>query len=129
RVGVAESGPHRSAGGLVGGRPVFLAEPLHPPGRVHELLLAGEIRVALGANFDVDQGYGRARDEAVAARALDRGPLIRGVNPGFQASHPCLEVERHEAWKYNWHHELAASVRSCAELAADVSLPVPIPEP
>src|SRR2546426_3744383 len=31
---------------------------------------AGEVRVALGANLDVDQGHGRARDEAVAARAL-----------------------------------------------------------
>src|SRR6266568_817809 len=86
RERLAESGLHRSAGGLVG--PVFLAEPLHPPGRIHQLLPAGEVRGALGADFDVNHGHRRARHEAVAARALHGGPLIRGVNPGFQAPHP-----------------------------------------
>src|SRR4029077_20231394 len=81
RERLAESGLHGSACGLLG--PVFLAETLHPPGRVHELLLAGVVRVALGANLDMNHGHGGARDEVVAARALHGGPAIGRVYPGF----------------------------------------------
>src|ERR1700694_572895 len=72
---------------------VLLAEPLHPSGGVHELLLSREEGMAGGADFDVDDGRRRARDEAIAARALHAGPLIFGVNSGFHCSHPCLKVE------------------------------------
>src|ERR1700679_1024589 len=34
---------------------VFLLEPLDAPGRIHELLLAGEKRVAVRADFHLDQ--------------------------------------------------------------------------
>src|SRR5436309_186711 len=84
RERLAESDLHALACGLLG--PVFLAETLHPPGRIHQLLLAGEIRVALGADLDMNHGHGGARDEVVAARALHGGPLIGGVNPGFHCT-------------------------------------------
>ena len=86
RERLAESRLHGSAGRLV--RPVFLTEPLHTAGRVDQLLLAGEERVALGADFDVDHGDRGARDEAVAARALHGCSLIGRMNPGFHCSHP-----------------------------------------
>src|SRR6185295_9368501 len=92
RERLAESGLQRSApfGSRPGrrGRPgrVLLAEPLHTPGGVHQLLLPREVRVAAGADFDVDRGHGGPRHEVIAAGALDRGALISGVNPGFHSS-------------------------------------------
>src|SRR6266516_1241925 len=84
RERLAESGLHALACGLLG--PVFLAETLHPPGRIHQLLLAGEVRVALGADLDMNHGHGGTRDEVVAARALHGGPPIDGVNPRFHCT-------------------------------------------
>ena len=43
-----------------GSRLVLPAEPVDPAGGVHQALLAGEIRVALGAHFHVDRRGGRA---------------------------------------------------------------------
>src|SRR5256885_8524230 len=88
--------------------PFFPAEPLHAPRRIHQLLLAGEERMALGADLHVNHGHGGPRHEAVAAGALHRGPLVGGVNPGFHCSHPCLGIDLDEGRKYNWHRKLAA---------------------
>src|SRR5439155_25110737 len=71
---------------------VLLAEPLHAAGRVEQLLLAREVGMAAGADFDVNHGRGRARDKRVTACALDGCPLVFGVNPGFHCTHPCLNV-------------------------------------
>src|SRR5207249_2607906 len=68
---------------------VLLAEPLHAAGRVHQLLLAGEVGVALGADFDVDDRRGRPRHEGITAGALHGGALIVRMNPGPHCSHPC----------------------------------------
>src|SRR2546428_8943796 len=87
---------------------VLLAEPLHAAGRVEQLLFAREKGVTAGADFDVDHGRGRARDEGIAARALDCRPLIFWMNPGFHCTHPCLIVDGNEGWKYSWHSNLEA---------------------
>src|SRR3989441_9113309 len=114
---LAESGLHGSASGLL--RPVLPAEPFHAPGGIHELLLPGVVRMAAGADLDVDHGRRRARDEAVAARALHRGALIGRMNPGFHCTYSStLNVGRHEGRKYNWRRELAASAAPCADLTA-----------
>src|SRR5204862_4963227 len=81
---LAESGLHALAWGLL--RPVFLAEALHAPGRIHQLLLAGEVRVALGADFDVNHGHRGARHEAVAAGALHGRSVVGGVDSGFHSA-------------------------------------------
>src|SRR6266581_3314870 len=72
---------------------VLLAEPLYAAGRVEQLLFAREKGVTAGADFDMDHGRGRARDEGIAARALDCRPLIFRMNPGFHCTHPCLIVD------------------------------------
>ncbi len=41
-------------------------EALHPAARIDQLLLAGVERVALGAQFDMKVGLGRARVELVS---------------------------------------------------------------
>ena len=81
---LAESGLHALPCGLL--RPVFLAEALHPPGRVHQLLPAGEVRVALGADLDVNHGHRGARHEAVAAGALHGRSVVGRVNSGFHCT-------------------------------------------
>src|SRR5690606_35656660 len=65
-----------------------------PAGRVHQLLLAGEERMARGADLDVDVGRGRTRLEGVSAGAVKRRRLVlrmdlrlhtrasRGISPG-----------------------------------------------
>src|SRR5256885_7728830 len=90
RERLAESGLHASAWSLVRG--VSLAEPLHAPGRIQELLLPGVVRVTLGADFDVDHGYRGPRHEAVSAGALDLGAPVGGVNPGFHCTVSLLDV-------------------------------------
>src|SRR5687767_15402578 len=61
--------------------PVVLAlEALHTAGGVHELLLAREERVALGADLDPDLGLGRPRVYHLAARAGDRGVDVFRMN-------------------------------------------------
>src|SRR5438874_9830597 len=57
----------------------FLAEALHAAGGVDELLLAGEERMALAANVDVDLGTGTARSERVSAGAVNSTSLVLGV--------------------------------------------------
>src|SRR5687767_5743435 len=82
-------GPHRgrrgtSAGGCgragrlleAVGPAELLAEPLHPAGRVDELLLAGKKRVALATDVDVDPRQRAARGERVAARTVGGAGLV-----------------------------------------------------
>jgi hypothetical protein len=57
---------------------VFFSETLDTAGRVDQLLLAGEKRMALGANFDADVLFGGSDLDGVAAGTLDgRGLIIR----------------------------------------------------
>src|SRR5579859_3337483 len=77
---LSSTGSARPGGGL---GPVFLAEALHAARGVDQLLLAREERMTGGTHFNVDHRHSRPRDEGVAARALDRGPLVFRVNSGF----------------------------------------------
>src|SRR5271156_6515665 len=76
-----------SAPDLVGS--IFPAEALHATGGIHQLLLAGVIRVASGADFDVDHGNRGPRHEGASTGALHRGTLIGGVNTGLHSTSPC----------------------------------------
>ena len=58
-------------------------EALDAPAGVHELLLPGVERVALGADLDVQLGLGRARIELVPARAAHVGEGVLGVDTGL----------------------------------------------
>src|SRR5579872_823367 len=63
---------------------VLPAETLHAAGGVHELLLAGEERMAIGADFYVDVTLvSRARSKVVAARAHDADFVVSGMNGCF----------------------------------------------
>jgi len=48
---------------------IFSAEAFYTSSRVHKLLLSREKRMALGANFNPDVLFGRARLHYIAARA------------------------------------------------------------
>ena len=61
----------------------FLTESLHPPGRIHKLLLAREERMARRTDIDIDLGHGAAGGERVPARTVGRTVLISGMNLGF----------------------------------------------
>lgn len=66
---------------------VFLAEFVHTSGGVHDFLLAGEERMALRANFNMQIPFERgARHKFVAATAGHGGFLIFGVGAGFHGS-------------------------------------------
>lgn len=83
----------RSFGGFDfgGGIGVFLGEAFDAAGGVDELLLAGEERVAIGADFDVEAVAfdGRASLEIIAAGAVYRHGMIVGVNTGFHEAPFC----------------------------------------
>jgi hypothetical protein len=60
---------------------VFAAETLNPARGVHQFLLAGKERVAIGADFQADIALvGGAGGELVAARAVHAGFVICGMN-------------------------------------------------
>jgi hypothetical protein len=70
---------------------VFLGEAFDAAGSVNELLLAGEERVAIGADFDVqlvalDGGTG---GEIMAAGAMHGYGVIVGMNTGFHEAPFC----------------------------------------
>src|SRR5438132_778423 len=68
-------------GGLLAAGPVvLLLELLDAAGRVNELHLAGEERMAGRANFDGDVLLGAAGRELVAAATGHRGGFVLGVN-------------------------------------------------
>ena len=64
---------------------VFLLEALHAACRINQLLLAGEERVAVRANFHANQiaAESRAGLKGVPARAVHRHIVIIGMNIVF----------------------------------------------
>ena len=74
-----------SASGLCSGVGVFLGEALDTASGVHELLLASEERVAIGADFDAQHIAlnGRASGESVSSGAVDGDCVIVGMNTGL----------------------------------------------
>ncbi len=84
-----------------------LLEAFHAAGRVDKLLLAGKERVAAGANFKANAGFGRARLERVSASANDRAFYVIGVNSCF-----------HNGLNYNKLQEVAGA-NGCAVLVTD----------
>ena len=66
----------------------FLAEALDPAGGVDELLLAGEERMTLAANVDVDLRQRAARGKRVAAGAVNAAGLVLGVGLGLHDATP-----------------------------------------
>src|SRR5579871_276815 len=66
---------------------VLAAEAFDAAGGVHELLLTGEKRMAVGANFDADVALvGRARHKRVAAGAMNADFVVCGMNGCFHVS-------------------------------------------
>src|ERR1700733_11177383 len=60
---------------------VLPAEAFHTTGRIQHLLLAGEERMAIRANFYVDiSTMGRPRRKVVAASAQDANLIVCGMN-------------------------------------------------
>ena len=62
---------------------VTLLEPLHTTCGINELLLAGEKRMAGGADLSIDFRAGRSGLESVATQALYGDLRIHGVNTFF----------------------------------------------
>ena len=69
-----------------GSRLVLPAEPVDAAGGVHQALLAGEVGMALRADFDVDRGGGRAGLERVPAGADGRELLVARVQIGLHGT-------------------------------------------
>src|SRR6266481_4315915 len=67
---------------------VLLLESLDPTGRVHELVLTGIERMALGAHFHADVGLGRTSVNHLAARARDGRVHIVRMNTHLHCRHP-----------------------------------------
>ena len=66
---------------LLGHFLVFAAEAFHATCGINQFLLAGEKRVAIGADFQADGAFmGRACRELVAARAVHGRIVICGMN-------------------------------------------------
>lgn len=68
-----------------GGVGIFLGKALDAAGGINELLLAGEERMAIRADFDIQLVAldRRTSREIVAAGAVHRNGVIVGVNTGF----------------------------------------------
>src|ERR1700741_510872 len=89
-MGIRTSGVLREArdalrgsrsGGVLGLHPVLPAEALDAARRVHQLLLAGEERMAVRTDFDVQRLlHGGARLDHVPADADDLGVEVGGVD-------------------------------------------------
>src|SRR5216683_7223088 len=63
---------------------ILLAEFIDATAGIHNFLLAGVERMAIGANFDLQiLANGRARLEMVAAGASDRDDFIFWMDAGF----------------------------------------------
>src|SRR5712671_6625768 len=73
--------PLRRGARLIGLDPVLPAEALDPARGVHELLLPREERMAIRADFDVDDLFhGGARLDHVAAHANDGRVVVAGMD-------------------------------------------------
>src|SRR5271169_3368780 len=63
---------------------ILAAEALHASSGIHQLLLAGEERMAGRADFYADIAFvGRPRDKRIAARAMHTHFVISGMNGCF----------------------------------------------
>src|SRR5262249_61379165 len=71
---------------------VALREALDASGGVDQLLLAGEERVALGADLEAQLLARGARDELLAARAAHRHFLVLGMDSLFHLVLPLTSV-------------------------------------
>src|SRR5207244_1309210 len=72
------SSPRRSRRVLLG---ILPPETLHPPRRIHQLLLAGKERMAVRADFHRDIALmGRPGNKRVAARAMHAHFMVIGMN-------------------------------------------------
>jgi hypothetical protein len=66
---------------------IFFAEFIDATAGIHDFLLAGIERMAIGANFDLQiLAVGRASLELVAAGAGDRDDLVIWMNAGFHGN-------------------------------------------
>jgi len=74
--------------GFCGGVGVFLGETFDATRGVQQLLLAGEERVAIGTDFNVQPVtfYGGAGLEIVSASAVNSNGMVVGMNTGFHES-------------------------------------------
>src|SRR5690606_11695302 len=79
--------PRRSAGGW-GVRTVLAAEAIDAAGGVDQALLAGVIRVALGAHFHADRADSASGLEAVAALAMRGDGLVDRVQIRLHGTDP-----------------------------------------
>jgi hypothetical protein len=68
----------------------LLAEAFHAAGGVDELLLAGEERMALIADIDVNPAAGAAGGKGVAASAVNGTGLITGMDFFFHDTTPVI---------------------------------------
>lgn len=77
-----------SFGGGVG---VFFGEAFYAARGVHELLLASEERMAIGANLDTKHVAldGRARGKSISTSAVYGDRVIVGMNTGFHETPFC----------------------------------------
>src|SRR5271154_65845 len=78
-------------GDLGGSVRILLREALDAASRIDQLLLAGEERVAVRADFDAQHVAfdGRARGKSVAAGAVHGYFVIVGMNTGFHGAPVC----------------------------------------
>ena len=65
-----------------------LVEPINASTGINQLLLAGKEGVAITANFHMDVLLGGACLDLGAASALDRGPMVLGMNALFHYFSP-----------------------------------------
>ena len=72
---------------LLTAQPKTLVEAVNTAARVNELLLAGEVRMALRANFHADVLLGGTRVNHIAASTGDGGLLVLRVNGFFHFCH------------------------------------------
>src|SRR5882762_5758494 len=80
----AEAPSSKLAALLLDGLFVLAAETLDASGGVHQLLLAGKERMAIGADFHVDRALVRGPgNELVAARAVYAYFIVSGMNRCF----------------------------------------------
>ena len=61
----------------------LLGELVHAPGGIDELLLAGEKRMAVRADVDVNLGACATGHKRIAAGAVNGAGLVTGMNLGF----------------------------------------------
>jgi len=79
------------SGGFGGGVGVLLGETFDAACGVEQLLLAGEKRMAIGANFDAQHIAfdRRARGESIPTGTVDGNGVIIGMNTGLHESPFC----------------------------------------